>query len=154
VPSSSPICKSDSIIYTAIGATNYTWQPNGIASNTLGMMMNSSTIFTVVGSGSTTCLAKVIQLFSTSQCVGIEENNAAFHQLKLWPNPSQGLINVLSQSDLKIKVLNQLGQVLYEQDLKQNTVSEINLLIFSAGVYYIESQSAQGNSTHKIVSLE
>ncbi len=74
--------------------------------------------------------------------------------LKLYPNPSTGIINLGLNShdiqDYEINVFNTIGQVLIQQPLQK---ARIDLSRFENGIYYVQIRNLNSNqlSTHKVV---
>ena len=130
------MCIGESATLTASGATSYTWNPGGI-SPTIVINPTVTTNYTITVTNSVTaCSNTTIFTQSVSPCTGFDELNSKLN-FQLYPNPSNGLI--LIKSDLNfakanIKIMNSLGQELYNAEINQNS-TEINLN-FSKGVYF------------------
>ncbi|WP_372947624.1 PKD domain-containing protein [Mariniphaga sp.] len=83
--------------------------------------------------------------------VGI--NDIEFASLKVYPNPTNGLVNIqfetLPENGTKVQVFNQLGQnVLFKQ--VDGLTTQIDLSANPAGVYFIKVSSQNTNRTEKI----
>lgn len=83
---------------------------------------------------------------------GVEENTIK-PQIEIYPNPSTGIINVDYSNTQAIKVLNTLGEVVYEEtieEMEQGTKA-IDLSKFSNGIYFINVSNQNGASNHKVI---
>ncbi len=83
---------------------------------------------------------------------GIIESKINNETLNIYPNPTTNQITIefnTSQQNALIEVRNVLGEILYSEKLKSNTLSQsINVSEFSNGVYFVTLQ----NDKQKIVS--
>lgn len=89
-----------------------------------------------------------------SGIVSIKENNIVLNNVKVYPNPTEGIINVelelLDAKNVNIQVLNSLGQILMNESLSQQN-SSLNLKHLSTGIYFLKINSANGNGVIKII---
>lgn len=76
-------------------------------------------------------------------------NDAQNQALRVYPNPSQGVINVNSDGQYTITVLNSVGQVVYSNHFTDN--AEIDLGNSAQGVYFIRLSSDQKVITKPII---
>lgn len=92
---------------------------------------------------------KLEQQQSGKTNVGIQD----FHELTIQPNPARDKITITSGTNItSIKILTSLGVVLEELNYHSNT-AEINLSLYTAGVYYVEVITNNKLSRHKIIKL-
>ncbi|MBS1652048.1 MAG: M4 family metallopeptidase [Bacteroidetes bacterium] len=72
-------------------------------------------------------------------CVTGMQNNIISSSLKVYPNPNNGLIfvEIPANSQAEIKLLNALGQLILNETLT-STMSTINLINYSSGIYFAE----------------
>jgi len=84
-------------------------------------------------------------LFWTQPTVIRLEGGSAIANLDIYPNPSRDIFNVTFTSedvqDLKVRILNVIGEELLEEDLQQfvgEHVKVINLNDYSKGIYFLE----------------
>jgi PKD repeat protein len=73
----------------------------------------------------------------TVQSVGIK--NLFANNLKLFPNPTQGVVNVVlpNNSDAIIEITNTIGSIVYTEKVKNETQHKLNLSELNNGVYFI-----------------
>ncbi len=76
-------------------------------------------------------------------------NDAQNQALRVYPNPSQGVINVNSDGQYTITVLNSVGQVVYSNHFTDR--AEIDLGNSAQGVYFIRLSSDQKVITKPII---
>ena len=77
------------------------------------------------------------------------ELNSALKDIKLYPNPNNGTFTLdfgKYLSHTKIKVLDVVGKVVYEQDIQRAQTTSINLNQ-AKGIYFVNIQTEQGERT-------
>lgn len=84
--------------------------------------------------------------------VGIKEIPKNNNALIIFPNPTNGVLNIFSKLDysdnLTLEIINLLGQTVYSEDLGNKTQEfsrQINLSDYSAGVYNINIKGSKTN---------
>ncbi|NOY50298.1 MAG: T9SS type A sorting domain-containing protein [Chlorobi bacterium] len=86
--------------------------------------------------------------FSLGQLVGINEEGESF--TRVFPNPSNGTVNIESASRIKnIKVYNLQGQLVYNVSLDQENV-RLDLGTLNQGIYMMEINTEKGKRTEKL----
>lgn len=96
------------------------------------------------------CSAMDTLTIVVSPCVGIADNNAA-DGIDVFPNPfSDVLVVNLASATNTVRMVNSLGQVVFEQEMNAGR-NEINTVAFDSGVYFLEVVSAEGKAIVKIV---
>ena len=68
---------------------------------------------------------------------------------KLYPNPTNGIVNVEAEGLQRLTVMNVLGQILYDQEVKADN-AQINMTQFDAGTYLIRIHTLSGTTTRRI----
>jgi hypothetical protein len=89
---------------------------------------------------------------TTQECSTLHINEEIFEKnIVIFPNPSNGIVNILNNSEIKIKnirVINLLGQTLQENKFQK----EIDISRLPIGVYYINFEKKDGKSfNYKII---
>jgi len=88
------------------------------------------------------------------QITGIKESTFDKAHLSVYPNPANTGFNLELQSELtshvNLKAFNLMGQLIYEQDVKDKKTS-INCESWPNGVYLISVSNAQSQSTFKLI---
>lgn len=71
--------------------------------------------------------------------------------ITIYPNPSTGIFNIVSQQNASVEIYDLLGKLVYSQSLVSGTNS-IDISNFNAGVYLLKATDANGNTeTHKLI---
>jgi subtilisin-like proprotein convertase family protein len=90
----------------------------------------------------------------TATAVGIVKYNA-ISNFSVFPNPTNGTVTVntygLNNDMYSLKVMNSLGQVLKQMEVKENKAYELDLSVYEAGVYFVNLSGADKNETTKII---
>jgi hypothetical protein len=91
--------------------------------------------------------------FKIEAHVGIPDIALSKDQLKLYPNPVSGVLNVeLKNMDInKVVVTNTLGQVMHTTSNIKDAVFRLNTTRFAPGVYFISVQAENGVVHSKFV---
>jgi hypothetical protein len=89
----------------------------------------------------------------------VNDLNTFVNNINVYPNPSNGVFNTsfyASNSDnYNIKIFNALGQVVYEEPLKNFSGSyskEINISSFGQGVYMLSISSSMGEEVKRLIT--
>ena len=81
-------------------------------------------------------------------------NSADFEKEKeitIYPNPSNGIFNIVTQENISIEVYDLIGKLITNQRMSTGTNS-FDISNFNAGVYLLKITNANGNSeTHKLI---
>jgi len=71
--------------------------------------------------------------------------------ITIYPNPSTGIFNIVSQQNVSVLIYDLLGKLVYNQSIVNGTNS-IDISNFNAGVYLLKATDANGNTeTHKLI---
>jgi hypothetical protein len=89
----------------------------------------------------------------TPSVTGINENAEGNPEIKIYPNPTNGIFNIAYSKANTIKVTNTLGMVVYDEKIQDNSngVKSIDLSNFSNGIYFINVSNENGTSQHKVI---
>lgn len=97
--------------------------------------------------GSVTITDAAVNEVVTMQEVGIA--GLTLTNLAVYPNPTNGLINVEANGEFNVTVINSVGQVVYNSTMVNNTV--VNLNDVSSGLYVIMIKSDKQYATKNII---
>ncbi len=86
-----------------------------------------------------------------------KEKEPKSRDIRVWPNPSEGKVkvkyaNVEKNPAQKLKVFNELGQVVLKKSGPLKQEEQINLTHLEPGVYYIQSVFSDEISTKKVIT--
>ena len=91
----------------------------------------------------------------TSTCVSVialgNNDFTLFSKFNLYPNPNNGIINIDSDTNGDILIVNQLGQVVKAFAVKANTANKINIEELNEGTYFVKGTNGTNISTQKLV---
>lgn len=134
-------------VYSGTGVSNGIFDP---AVSGVGIFNITYTYTDTAG-----CVNAATRTLEVTALAGISVNVKEF---KITPNPSSGILNLLllteSPSALKIKVLDQLGKVVFELDRNENLSihkEQLDLTHLAKGVYVIQATSGDKTNSSKFV---
>lgn len=134
------------LVLTAHGATTYLWS-TGDTTASIVVSPTESTTYSVTGYRGG-CSGEA----SINISVGIDAPHTSLDkQLKVYPNPTDGIINVVCPAARRISVVNMLGQVVYEPSTLNPQLSILNLNSLPEGVYYLKVETLDGIAVQKIL---
>ena len=142
-------------IMSNLAGTSYQW----VDCNNLFATINGaqSQSFTPSSNGSYAVIVTQGLCSDTSNCsiistVGINENTIA-NDLSIYPNPfsNELFIEINEKTDkvYELEFINTLGEVVFKDNIKQNTL--INTTQFAAGVYFIKIKNAKEIEFKKLI---
>jgi hypothetical protein len=142
-------CMGQSVALTFGGTgTSYTLNTTPITGNSVAISPTVNTTYTISATNSFGCISSQ----SYTQyigCVGITGPvmTEAPH-LSVYPNPSAGAFNLNSGKDESVRIINELGQLVKQIELKAD--EKIKISDLSPGVYFVMS----ADTRIKIIVLE
>lgn len=87
--------------------------------------------------------------------LGVNDNVSPNTQVVVYPNPTNGLINIDFKNEINtIKVSNLLGQVVYDEKVAVSTpgtIKSIDLSNYGNGIYIINVSNNKGTSSYKVI---
>lgn len=117
-----------------------------------GGVLNGGTFGSTILSGYTRTDAFVTRI---NTAVGINELSSKNNNLRVYPNPSNGLVNVdISQFDnqkMNISIINYLGQITEAKTQRSTSNLTIDLSNYQKGIYFIEIRSDEKLERAKII---
>jgi hypothetical protein len=152
VASRTAMCLKESITLTAGGAATYTWNTNTTAAS-FSVSPNSTTVYSVNGTDARGCINAATVAATVKTCVGLNEINGISIEPSIFPNPSKGLFQIRSNAaneNTSLEIFNSVGQLILKKQLTAET-TEIDLLNFSNGFYFVKVITADNQSILKII---
>lgn len=134
--SSSLICAGNSATLTPSGATSYSW--NASAGNVLVITPSITSTYALLATDANGCSSSLNITQQVSNCTGIEKNGNAESKIKVYPNPSQGVLFIEAEftSEGSVAILNTLGEVVKTQRLTKSQ-TQLNIESLSDGIYFV-----------------
>ena len=145
------MCSKESITLTASGANTYVWNntttlsTNVFTSNVPGTYSVSVKATDVNG-----CVGNTTVTIKVNACTSIEENDNA--SIKVYPVPSNGVINVAAEKDMEIRLIDNSGRLVGVYQLNDVNSHVIAIQNLPAGIYFLTSPDLV--QTRKIVVME
>lgn len=136
------ICAGQSATLTATGATNYTWSPSGITSNTVVVSPSVSTMYVLTGSNDGLCFPTAAVSISVTSCA-ISVLELTEDDANIYPNPTNGILNIEFKRALEkssFELFNSIGkQIIKTELLELNT--QLNIENVLPGIYFYKINS-------------
>ncbi|MBL7932719.1 MAG: SBBP repeat-containing protein [Bacteroidia bacterium] len=136
------------------GADSYVWEgPSDwtIIPNVYIMAATpgSSGVFTLTAFNG--CGASVPQTISVTvaDCTGLMENSLNT-EITLYPNPTQGLFNIVSSVEQELTIFNTIGQIVFAKKLNSGN-NQIDAGNLAAGVYVLRLKTGTDSKQFRIV---
>jgi hypothetical protein len=147
--SNSITCPGQMAFLSVNGTNSYTWS-TGSQLTVISITPTITTNYTVTGTDGNGCQNSAIVTQSIAPCVGIDElgvNNTIF---SLYPNPTTGLFYIELTSPVKISVINTLGEVVFEELLKEGK-HQLSLQDQASGLYFVKASANNKMQLYKLI---
>ena len=152
VASRTLICLKENAVLSGTGATSYAWG-NSLTSPSITVSPTTNTFYTITGTDIHGCVNTATLNFAVKPCTGIEELTEGFVNMKIYPNPSNGIFDVKLNSvseNTHIEIYNGVGQLIHSE-LIQSEITSVNLKAYSNGFYYIKIKNAEREEVKKLI---
>jgi len=146
----STICRFEVSTITGNGALTYSWN-TGATSQVLTSTLNITTTYTLTGTDNNGCskTATVTQFVAT--CIGVEEQGVKEAGIKVYPNPNNGHFMISGDMNMRLSVVNTLGQQVFTIIFNGVGVQEVNMAELPNGIYFIIGEASPSRLNQKIV---
>ncbi|MBX3164652.1 MAG: T9SS type A sorting domain-containing protein [Bacteroidetes bacterium] len=135
------VCTNNTVTLMSSGAISYTWNTGATTSSIIVSSLSQATIiYTVSGSNAFDCVGTTTVAQTMTLCTGVEELNSENLELKVYPNPNNGVFTiefVNSMDNGKIEIRNTLGQVVKQELISSSASVEIDMSNEANGMYFI-----------------
>ena len=148
-------CVEDMIILNASGAATYNWISGSTNivyfGTTVNAFLNTTTVFTLTGTGTNGCSTTTTITQSISECVGVNKVTSTLGGTKVYPNPSTGefIVELNSNSEKTFEITDLTGRIVSSSVSKEEKM-HMNIKTLSKGVYYLKITS---NETVEVIKL-
>ncbi len=142
------ICKGETTTITAQGANTYSFNASGTGS-LIVLSPTTNMSYSITGSSNNCSSTRVIAIV-VNPCTGFEEMTGSSGSFRIFPNPNQGILTIVSEKATRFKVTNELGQEVFHG----TTAAGNQLLDLSAlkpGIYFISPVNDNALKAVKIV---
>ncbi|MES2681417.1 MAG: T9SS type A sorting domain-containing protein [Bacteroidota bacterium] len=136
------VCTSGPAIQLTATPPGGTYAGQGVVGSLLTPSLAGAGTFTVSYSftDANNCSASKISSIIVKVCqfVGINETTKSLN-CELFPNPNNGSFIITTDTDLRLNIVNELGQTIRELDLNNNNEHSANVENLPAGIYFLSS---------------
>jgi hypothetical protein len=122
---------------SASGAITFTWSTSAVSSS-ISVSPATTTSYTVTGTAANGCTNTATFTQSVSACTNIYNLEAVDSDFVIYPNPTDGIITVVTKNKTFLEVYNALGERI--QSLQTDTIhTTIDLNEFTKGIYFVKA---------------
>jgi hypothetical protein len=146
------ICKGDKRVYTVSGANTYTWS-TGAQTTTISPTPTVTTVYSVTGTGTNTCKGSKQFTVTVNKCTGIDQESEENSSVNLYPNPATSLLNLFSETDVDLKLINQIGQIVFEKSFKSG-LHAIDISELSTGIYTAKVKTGTNSKNIRLIKTD
>lgn len=150
------LCVGQTATLTAsVGATSYTWN-TAATSAVITITPTTNTSYTVTGTNASGCTNTAIITQSVSTCTGIDNvsSNSSNASFIVFPNPTNGIVNIelemINGNATHIQLINVLGEVLMNETINVQQVT-FNISHLSNGVYFLKVSNNGTSKTSRLI---
>jgi hypothetical protein len=144
------VCKNESTIITAVGATTFSWS-TGVTTSSISLTPTSTTVYSVTGTNTTNlCTSNKTLTVTVNPCTGIYEIEKSDWLIGVYPNPHQHEVTVELISSAQAILMDYTGRVIKQEELVagKNTMKLNNT---ASGIYFLRLKSETNSITLKLV---
>ena len=147
------ICKGESIVLTAGGASTYSWTNPSSTNATLSITppADITYVYTVNGVDANGCSATATVSVKVNKCTGITESNEDVSFITLFPNPASDVFTIRSVSDIDVSIVNELGKIIKTLHLNSGNGHQLDVSDLASGIYFITGNNAGQLINQKLV---
>jgi len=147
-----PICVKENVDLVANGGSTYLWNTGG-NTQTVTVSPNNNTTYTVTGTDVNGCINTGTVLVKVSACSGINEINSGMNIMNIYPNPNTGEFTIQSESNLKLSLVNDLGQIIQNIELSGANDYKISMSNLAKGIYFLSGEKDNTQIRQKIIVI-
>ncbi len=152
VANRSVMCKGESNAVNVSGAATYSWNTGATTTSiTVTSSLVTTMNYSVIGTSSLGCSNTATISVKVNACTGLESINKASDLMSVYPNPNNGSFEIKFDKDMKVKIVNELGQLIrnvHEKGMDANIELIQNL---PAGIYFVIGENNNELITQKII---
>lgn len=147
------ICVKESVELYGSGAASYTWN-TGASGATIVVTPSLQTNYTVTGTDNNGCVSTATVQVRTSGCNGLSEFGQAGSGLIVYPNPNNGTCVIQSDTDIRLVLVNELGQFVQSIELSAGNANKVSVTDLAKGIYFLSGTKGDTRIFQKIVVAE
>jgi len=146
--------KNETARLTASGAATYSWSTGALTAS-ISVSPTITTSYTVIGTGTNTCLNKAVVVQTVKVCTGIFESGLSEERFLIVPNPNEGVFKIVANfisENQNVKIYNSLGQMILSQSYENSESMSIDFSTQAAGIYVIRIfENGELKSVSKVI---
>jgi hypothetical protein len=143
------LCAGEEATLTATGALSFTFNAGG-AGPDIFVSPKANTTYTITGVDVNGCSNTAVFTQSVDACNGLVNSAQEVSGIKLFPNPTSGMVYVQVDSEKEMTIVNAVGQIVYAIRLGKGT-HPLNLEHLARGIYFLRAPGAPGSGGTRIV---
>lgn len=142
------VCAGQSTTLTPSGAATYSFSGGSAV-----VSPSATTVYTVTGTSSVGCVsAPVTVTVQVIVCTGINANQIENVKVSIYPNPSNGLFTIESNtSEVKNIIVTDVNGKLIEKLNVESQTQTLDIRKYDDGVYFIKVTTLYGDKTMKVI---
>jgi hypothetical protein len=146
------VCAGAIVNLTAGGASSYNWNNNTTGATFTDTPL-SSTVYTLTGSNGGSCTSTLTVNVTVDPCTGLAELTTG-GELRIYPNPVKEMFTIKTDEPAILKIYNQLGMLIREDQLLVPGRQDIDVSAFSAGIYYAVLLNSSGKKVAQVIKID
>ncbi|MBL7930538.1 MAG: T9SS type A sorting domain-containing protein [Bacteroidia bacterium] len=152
-PSRTFVCRNEPVNLIANGANTFTWNGGAYSGSTITVSHGAvgTVAYSVAGTDANGCVNDTVFYLKINGCQGIEEFNQNAANINVYPNPNNGEFYIKADSDLHLKLINDLGQVVRYFELNAFNEHQVQVSDLAQGIYFIAGENNQAVTRQKII---
>lgn len=144
------LCNGETSIITANNASTYVWS-NAVNAASISVSPTVTTTYTVTGTDANNCSKSFTISQIVSECLGLASASAYTSRISVYPNPNNGVFTVVSDSDINLNVVDQLGRVVKTISISKNNSMQLTITELANGVYFIVDAGSARTLNQKVI---
>ncbi|PBQ30841.1 hypothetical protein CNR22_03310 [Sphingobacteriaceae bacterium] len=150
--SSMTLCAKETVTLNAAGAATYTWYPFNVTGSVLTNAASNTFQYNIVGVDVNGCSNTASITVVVDKCTGIAKNSSLNNAVRMYPNPSTGVLNAEFDFDgtKNIIITNSTGATIAVMST-ENRSESFNLSEMAKGVYFVKVTTSSASANYKII---
>lgn len=150
ITSANTICAGANAVLTAGGGVSYLWSTSATTSS-ITVSPTVTTTYSVTGTSAQGCSKQAVFTQTVSACTGIEALASSGEAIRLYPNPSTGVITMEFgfEGEKVITITNSIGQTI-RQLKTADVIQTLDLSSEAKGIYLVKVESRGYASDYRV----
>ncbi len=144
------LCAGESCTLSCGSTPTRTWSTGEVGASIV-VTPSITTSYTVYAIGANTCSSSATFTQNVIDCTGLNEHLSANEGLLIYPNPSNGNFIIKGQGELKLSIINEIGQIVRTISIGKE---ELNVQNLAPGIYFVTGVQSGHFIKQKVVITE